>query len=65
MREAHRVRGTEIRRGTEEAITAPTRNRMGAVMFHVGSNPTLSAKEEIFTVSRRELTQRSLLATLV
>ena len=31
------------RRGTEAAITAPTRNRMGGESPHVGSNPTLSA----------------------
>ena len=31
------------RRGTEVDITAPTRNRLRAVKFYVGSNPTLSA----------------------
>ena len=33
-----------LRRGTEAVITALTRNQMVRVTWHVGSNPTLSAK---------------------
>ncbi len=32
-----------MRRGTEVAITALTRNQMVRVTWHVGSNPTSSA----------------------
>ena len=32
-------------RGTEAAIPAPTRNRLGALPPHGGSNPTLSANQ--------------------
>ncbi len=33
-----------FRRGTEAVTTAPTRNRLGALPPHEGSNPSLSAK---------------------
>jgi hypothetical protein len=37
-------------RGTEVAIPAPTRNRLGALPPHVGSNPTLSAIQRVTLV---------------
>ncbi len=34
-----------FRRGTEAVTTAPTRNRLGALPPHEGSNPSLSANQ--------------------
>ncbi len=55
MRARHIIWALLPGRGTEVAITAPTRNRMGGVSLHVGSNPTLSAKLTALTRTNKML----------